>query len=74
LELLPSDSDAHVTAMMLSAKKKFHQEAQEVRTPARVLFSNEEDKSDEFVDISMKAAISRPLQTGLKFPQFHQIF
>jgi hypothetical protein len=64
VESLALDSGASVTAAMLTAKKKFQREAQEIRTPARVLFSNDEDKADEFVDVSVSPAIS-PYKPGL---------
>jgi hypothetical protein len=58
VESLPEGSDARVSADMLSAKKKFQREAQEVRTPARVLFSKEEDEMEEFVNVTEAVAIS----------------
>jgi hypothetical protein len=58
VDALSSSTDSLVTADMLSAKKKFQREAQEVRTPARVLFSKSEDKSEEFVNVSPTIALS----------------
>ena len=64
LEALPVGTNACVTADMLSAKKKFQREAQEVRTPARVLFLKSDDKPEDFVDVSPTVPLS-PYKPGL---------
>jgi hypothetical protein len=64
VEALPPSIDSLVTADMLLAKKKFHREAQEVRMPARVLFSKSEIKSEEFANVAPTIALS-PYKPGL---------
>jgi hypothetical protein len=51
LESLPSDSNVQITDSMIAAKKEFHCQAQEVCTPAKVLFSDMEAEADGFEDV-----------------------
>jgi hypothetical protein len=53
LEALPSDADVVVTDGMISAKREFHRQAQEVRTPSKVLFADMEAEAEGFADGSV---------------------
>jgi hypothetical protein len=46
LEALPPDAEVLVTDGMISAKREFHPQAQEVRTPSKVLFADMEAEAE----------------------------
>jgi hypothetical protein len=48
LKALPPDSDICITGEMISPKCEFHRQAQEVRTPAKVLFFDKEGETDSY--------------------------
>ena len=58
LESLPTDRETCVTAAMISAKREFHRQAQEVRTPSKVLFSDLDDDSDGFETVTPLPSLS----------------
>jgi hypothetical protein len=64
LEALPDDGDACVTAAMISAKRKFHRQAQEVRTPSKVLFTDLDEDSDGFESVTFLPPLS-PFKASL---------
>jgi hypothetical protein len=58
LEALPPGLDARVTAEMLTVKREFHRQAQEVRTPSKVLFADLEEDSDGFETVTPLPSLS----------------
>jgi hypothetical protein len=58
LEALPSDPNARVTADMLTVKREFHRQAQEIRTPSKVLFADLGEDSDGFETIAPLPSLS----------------
>ena len=64
LESLPDDSEENVTARMLSMKLQFHRQAQDVRTPARVLFEDRGSESGSFENVASVPDLS-PFQPSL---------
>jgi hypothetical protein len=64
LEALPDDGDACVTAAMISVKRKFHRQAQEVRTPSKVLLTDLDQDSDGFESITFLPPLS-PFKASL---------
>jgi hypothetical protein len=55
---LPLDPDAQVTYKMIAAKREFHCQAQDVRTPSKVLFSDMDTESDGFEDVTSVPLLS----------------
>jgi FtsZ-binding cell division protein ZapB len=51
LESLPSSSNALITESMVATKREFHRQAQEVRTPAKVLFADKDSSGEEYEDV-----------------------
>jgi hypothetical protein len=47
------DQDARVTDVMISAKREFHRQAQEVKTPSKVLFSDKEAQADGYEEVTI---------------------